>query len=1815
MLISFFMCNSENNSSIIDNSLQCHSGVWFYLDGTLTIICLIFLLYFTYITVLIFYIPNFILEEKESLKKSNSIPDLILLINKIVFILLFDFIKTSESSHWFFIFFLFVFTWANTWSVFFYNNYENKILKKLNQCLGLILFWSIICLIIGKMFQSWNYNGSMHLFLFGTILIVLIFIYHKEKINEFYTLEFKEIDSGEGRLQYIKNFLVLIKKKDKHRNNFITFNTLILIREENCINKNCKLKKYLEMVEKGYQTDYLLYEYCQQLFEMSLKKFPNDNILKANYIVYLVVQMSKKKLAQKIFATMQEYFLHFQNNYIIFCCKNFIESYSPGKKNIFEESNKNIMRSMEYEKIFNSFKDNLLKASTLYYEFWSSLYKSYLQGTEDFIKLNNIGKKLNLLNDKIEENFKKLHNVRGDDLRVINLYTGFLKNVLNNIKKFNDFKNNYISLSNIDKIQEKEIDYSNFDINILNNTDEYRYIITSAEESNFLNILRVSLNICRKFGYNRAELQGKNVTILFCEKIAKLFYDTVMKYVFSIKSNFYNLLEQKKEYYPEIMEYFVDGVTKSKYLYPLYIKTFYAQTEESDHVFVNEFLNDDLALNAIIKNFNENQLDSIVGKESKIYNLCYVLTDKNFKIHIFTPNCQELLGLNSNAINANIDVTSYIEQFKEDFNKVINEENPDKEISKYDNKDKNLLNYMENFKKNHNSTFKTNISQNNISPEKIILYKRYIAENKFSKARLINWKIYDLIQFIAGNKNNSNISGSYRSQNEKQNVDIFFNKKNIFYGNEKERNFLLVVEKAYINDYHYGYRFFFKREKIKCVEKEDEIKSPNNKNNLLFLVKKDNSERKNSVNFKDLDIGDNAKKGEEEVIHSSKTTNFKKFVKMSKSMHINKKEEDIDDDLIDKNSSKSYGIQNFDDDNGLGKKRTSSLKKNLKKKISRFGSSNDIKSKNYYNKIIINQDYIPTSSFNFNLDLDSMSYKPLYSKAEKNLTNILKNKAMIKIKQYQMKKNNLKKHLSFSSYEESYEDSESVEYDEESSSLNSNSPKENKKKENINNNINEKEKHKEKHREHNISQEIEKEYYKVSGLNKIKYMEYDYEQEMIVDKGVKKDIKSEVENIIINYKLKIPTGMDEESIESDFKIKKFISEGEVEKEKSHIGSSINLTNLGIKNQKKNYKEKEIYKKIENALKKNDKENLIIRLYIVVIFSSIVLLVVCGFVLYFILSSLDTIKTNIFLIICSLNLRHYINMGIYYSREISISYMTYNDSNNSMIYYPIYENRDEYIEKQTAELKKVFFEGHNNMELMLGTNFELDKNNSYYLNEKPFETLMRYDINKQRVIKTSLSVAIVQVYSYFYHLIITEASKNKWEEVFNFVDNAMNSLADGFEEVIKIYLSEVHIKCRKFLINGIILFVVIFIVNVVIYFVIKIIYLKIIFRKESYISMFYDIKLSFIKTSMFKCEKFINTINPNDIEIEKEKNDNGDDSISLSDFGQDFLINNEFNNERKNKNNNLNNNQFRKEIKFKEVSQNRIFKLKLFGILFFSFIYISICIWRFIILLNKIEIMGSYIYTMQHYHNNLLNLGNAYREFIYLNFSQMHNIPIYDYLSVAEKELYESFIVDINFMSDNCYVIPGLCKIYSQIQKTPSCEQSYEDKSNKTKKCDYYMEVATSLGFFNFISFFMEEIRIKKNYVLLMDRYFNVEPMTFLNVEAFFNRTIDYFNNPEIYPDINYMIINIILPIINKERNQTSEFILGVIGSKPILFTIFLIIYFILIILLDIFFWHPIINGIKNLIYKTKNMLTIIPVEILESQTNIKNLLGISDLNE
>ena len=1814
-LISIFICSSDNKS-IIHESLECRNGILFHIEATLCSICLCFFTFFSFITIILFFRPDFILEENDVFKKTSSIPDVILFINKIIFIILFDAIRCNESHIWFILFLLFIITFINAFTFFHYSNYENKILMALHKILSLTLFWNVCCLIIGKIFQNSSFNGTFHIFFFGIILIIIIFIYYKEKINEFYIIDIKRIDSSQGQLNYIKRFFNLIKTKDKYRKDFITFNTLILLKEEECIDNNCKIKKYLQMAGKGFESDFILFQYCQQLFEQAIKKFPNDIILKCNYIVFLTVQMNNKKLALKVLSTLIINTFNFQNNYIISCCKKYIKICGTGTKKNFEEQNKNIMKTTEYEKIFEIFKDKLSKASFLYYEFWSSLYRSHLQGSEDFIKLNNIGERLNSLKDIIEQKFNKLYNVKSDDVRVLNLYSGFLKNILNNKIRYNELKNMLLSLSNVDKIQEKEIDFSKFDLKLFNNSDEYKYIIISAEEQNLGIILNISLNACQLFGYNRNELIGKKITILFPKIYHKLFKRYSKQYSNKIKTKFYDLLSQKKEYYPEYIDIFIEGKNKAKYLVLLYFKIFFAQTEENEHVFILNFIyEDDIIINKINETFNINSSNYLYSKELKYYNFCCVLTDLNFNIQLFTANCQELLGLTTDVINANIDITKFIKQFKEEVDKMVYEQNKnnnnenENELPRNKKSNLNILKFAKTFKNKNNltNTYKSNYGENPNSSYKKILYKRYIAENKYSQVHSITWKIHDLMQLLVGEINNdSNLSISNRSNNTKHNkskYEIIFNKRNVFYGNTKERPFLLVVKKALLFGDQVGYKFTFKRQKLKNKDYEDvdELK-----------IKNIEFPQKSKVTFKSFDINNkDDEKNNEEIIHSCHTgkTKISNYIK-----NINKAGENIDN--LEESQSLIH-FQTDDSKNNIDLERSESLKlkKNiLKKKPIKYISLNENKL-NSFNKDLnaIDRNFIPICYFSFSLDLNNMSFIPCFkeNKIDKTI-NFLKNEAMNKIKQYQIMKNNIKKNeLSFSSDDSSYEEIESNEEDNFSSS-NSNTSISNNNNDNNNDNVKKKQtinpNNREKEKEiKSIKEEIEGNYYKIEGLKKIRFMIYDFDQEMIIDKGNNIENKSEVENIIINYKLNISTEIDKDINDPSFTIRKLLSKytnKEIRKEKTKLKN----TNIILINQDKNLKEEETNKRIENSLMKNNTEKLIKEFNIFILLSFIILTVISGFILYFILSSLSKVKNNLYLIIYSTNLRHYTNMGIYFIREIII--LTLDNSDNIYKNMPYYEYRTVYLQNLTDNLKEVFTLGHSNIEAMMGTNFDLSEQNSYNLNIKTFKTVVRSEGNKIRNITSTLSVSITQIYLYFYNIIISGNISYNNDEVFNFIYNSINNVGIGIEEVIKIYLSEVKIKKMQYIIYSLIILIISFIFYAGIFILIKNTYIHIIHKKERYISIFYCINIYFIKTSMLKCEKFINKINPHELLITQEKNnDISNNSMSYSNIDDDNISNNIINKKYNDKYKELNNTNGKK-IKYKEKSKNRKFKMRLFIILLISFFYAAFILWNFIYLVNEVEIMSFYIYHMQHIHNNLLNLYNSYREFLFYKDTKMFNDPIIEYSENIEKEIYETITEDINYIQYNSNKIVGLNKIFLEIQKKNLCMPDYsEDEFFNVNICDNYMKVITSLGFYSFIFFWFEEIRTKKHLFLLIEEK---KDISINNIE---DRVIEYFNMEGFFPDVNYMFNYAILPFINEERNLTMAKIINNIRSKEYIYITLFFLYFLFILILYIFFWRPIINNVKTIINKTKNMLTLIPVDILASQTNIKELLGISDLND
>ena len=1819
LLSSIFIC--ENNSSIIDESLKCRSGLWFYTDSIISSICLIFIVYYSFSSILLFYKPNFIMEENDTLKKTNAIPELVLFANKIIYTITLYSTRYNPDYHWTILITLFISTLLNVISIFYYNNYENLILSRLNKCLSLILFWSICCLTLGKIMQNFDFDGILHLFCFGLVIIVLYFIYYKGEINEFYLIDFNLINTSQKKLKYIRDLLHLIKNKEKCRESFIIFNTLILLKEENCINKNCKMKKYLDLSEKGLESDYILYQYCQQLFELSIKQFPNDIILKANYIIYLVVQMSKKKLAQKILNTMRNEPFRFQNNYIIYCCKKYIEKYISLTKKNFEEENINIMQSFEYEKIFNIFKGNLSKASFLYYEFWSSLYKSHLQGTEDFSKLNDIGEKLNSLIDEIGKIFEQLHRVKSDDAEVLNIYSGFLKNILNNNEKHDQLKNIIDSLSNVDKIQDKEIDFTNLDLKFLNNSDEYKYIIISGEEENLGIILNLSLNVCQIFGYTKSELIGRDIIILLPELFHKQFKKYLIQNTNKVKTKFYEILSHNQEYYPEILEVFIHGKNKSKYLIPLYVKFFFAQSEENEYIYVIELaLEDNLTINKRNKAFSLNRLNSISNsKEAQSFSYCCVLTDFYFNIQTFTPNSQELLGLNSNALNANIDITNFIEQYKEYLDKMIYEENAN-ELSKYEKSDINLINYGDLFKSHLNSTYKASYAPNHVPAGKKIIFKRYIAESKFSELSFITWKFNELIQVLMGNKNiNSNlsltdISNNAKQKNENNNTNI--DKSNIFNEYTKERYFLLVIKKVLVNGKQVGYKFFFRREKFKCVE-DDPSSNKEPENNMHLSIKFNRSLKKANVTFKSNDGDDNSNVNEisndnEEAIHNCKT---EKKGKLSQLANKKKEEGNLEENLtIDsKKLEESYPIERRPT-SPLKKIQNKNKTKNiLKKRHSRFKSVNDLAKYNSFgnheNKLSIDENFIPDSNFNFIIDLESKSFRPSHQiNKSNNALNILKTEALFKVKQYDIIKNNKKKQKIEFSYEGSseVEESESNEDSENFSSEDSSEEEEIQKKE-TKKKISENNKEKgiigNKNKSVNIKEEIEGHYYKVSGLNKIKLMIYDFDQEVIVDTGIKKDNKSEIDNIIMNYKLKIPTALDDDSNDPALKMVNILrkySNKEVKKEKTEIRGSITGSSiLLINTEKKNSKKKEIYKKIENALNKNDREKIITRFFIFILITILVLFGLSSFISFYITSNLEDIKKNLLLIIYMANIRHYTNMGIYYVREMTL--LSLNVSNNEYYNFPSNKNRTDYFYEIKENLKKVFFLGHNNMELFMGVNIDLSKNHSFLLLDKSVKIALFYDQDQKRIVTSSLPISIVQIYSFFYNLILSESIDCDNQEVQNFL---YNSITISLESMVQIFQNEISLR-RKRIINFIGIFCCIcFIVFVVLYFVIYISFLGIIYKKDSYISVFYGINLNFIKTSMIKCEKFIEKINPNELLIAQEKNnDNNDDSYSFFNLDNDLVLLND-----SNKNNEQNNkiiNQNGKKIEHKEAQQVRIFKIKIIVFLVFCYFYLFAVLWKFILSLNQIKTMGDYIYHQQHFQNNFLNLFNAYREFIFNNESQMYNLPVYEYLIKAEKKVHLTQSEDITFVEGNCDAIKGLCNMFSKLQRNHLCI------SNDLNECDKYLQIITSLGFYNFISFWIEEIRFKRNYVLLIDQINQANN----NWKDKRNKTIDLFNFQDVHPEINFLFIHIMLPSLEEERNITLVSIIQNISSNKRVYSILLIIYFLLIIVLYMLYWRPIINNITVLIYKTKNILTIIPVEILAAQTNIKSLLNISDLNE
>ena len=304
-----------------------------------------------------------------------------------------------------------------------------------------------------------------------------------------------------------------------------------------------------------------------------------------------------------------------------------------------------MMQALKYKNYLNEFKILLLKSSSLYYDFWSALYNYHIQGIEDFTKLNEI---------------------RKNDYEIVKLYEIFSKNILNDEEKYSKYNNISKNLSIYNRIKTKEIDFSNFNLGLINESDEKNLLIVSIDEKHKGIIKNISLKACLIFGYQKDEIIGKNMNILIPELFQKIYIKLFNDMSDKTKNEFYNNLLNKINYKPEFIETYACGKNKSKYLIPLHLKLYLVQTEENELVYIIEIINNNLYKEEIYHDFN-------IHDNS---NICSVLTNNNLIIQTFTSNCVDILKFNSNIINSNYDIISFIKHFDDEFqlNNIVNKD-------------------------------------------------------------------------------------------------------------------------------------------------------------------------------------------------------------------------------------------------------------------------------------------------------------------------------------------------------------------------------------------------------------------------------------------------------------------------------------------------------------------------------------------------------------------------------------------------------------------------------------------------------------------------------------------------------------------------------------------------------------------------------------------------------------------------------------------------------------------------------------------------------------------------------------------------------------------------------------------------------------------------------------------------------------------------------------------------------------------------------------------------------------------------------------
>ena len=1786
LLTTIFDC--QNGFAYVSKELICRTGLWFIIDAPLSGIAMALLTLIALITNNLYYKSSFLRDGSDVLKKTNCLPDVVLLFTKIAVIITFILDSGVEDEHWAILFFLILFTGANAYVTFLHQNRINTELKFLNNTLCLAPFLGFTSLLIGKIFKFLGFNGTIFLFfswiIFGAIFILL----YKRRVISFTMINYNEIKNPQDYINYIHNFYTLIINKNNSRSDYTILKSLISKIEVKCINNHCPLKYFEDDISSEILNIFPLLQYVEQLFEYGISKFPNNISLKINFTLFLIMEMNHNKKALINLSNINSEYNSFQESYNIYRCKRLIDIYMSQK-------NRNLFHSFEYKIKVKEFKLMISKTTSLYNDFWTLIIINRLNSTDNLDELNKIGSEMINLNKKLDESYNSLIKLKSDNYSLIKLYTYFFKNVLNDNERYKRRKLKSQNPSQNIGSNSHEVEFSNFDINILKEKDMFKYLILSADKNDLGNIINYSTNICQIFGYNKNELMGKNINFLIPEIFHKEHNILLSNFNEKSKNILFEDLYNRVNYIPEYLEKKVYAITKSKLMVPIKLKSYLVQTEGNELVYIIEFTK----LKDFQKDLKSNELNS----------KCVILTDNNFNIKSFTPNCANYLKLDDSFINSNNNIIDYIKQLNNDYLKKINELY---KLYAFNSTLRNVAN-KEIFSESQNNHV---INYDIPYKEKKKIRKEIVEKNYLGKNEII-WRIKINTKF----QNDETIfNNSIIGYQESNNIYVFY-KKNYY-----EDKFLMEVKKIIINKELLGYYFILKA-KTKAQYNE------NNYSTYDIMIKSDiNSQstskrKKYQYKFKNNNLN-----------HKNNSTLFEKDEEI-----INKREEIFSPKRILKfrsNDKIDFINKNLNNENkvSFSKEINNSLKNND------FAYKSDTNNdENEEDFTMINEDFVPTSSFNFSFDLSSKCYISVYEEKignenkNKILNDILKFQALNKINNHKefldnKEEKDSKIHSSNNIESNESEESENEDEDEEISSsyiYNSHISKEKsdtkdlkryssfKMRDNKNNepkiNTNSGyESENQKNKPIAYKNDIFNSFYKVN-LNKIHFLIYDFNKDIIIDSSNEKT--SKIENIIKNAKQRLSVELKSTDDYPNIII------NNIKDDKKGSISSKDLSKLEPLSE-----EKSVENKIMEAINKENDEDDIVRIYKYSFFGVLILLVCAGLYFYFEINLYLEYRNIMNIIRDILSIKYCNKISLYYIRELTLLNTPDTGIRGGKYLYIPATNRDQYITMIKKNILELFMESQKSMVNFIGSQYSLSKDLDSYLDNTKLIVKLSNSVLKSSIIKNNVIVTIVQLNSAFYNLASsTSPIEQNHADLFNFVYNSLNNFGLAIDILIDTYKNELDMKARYNTIFIQIQMLIYFFVFLIIYIVGIILYSRIIQRKKSYMNVFMNINFDFVISSINKCEEFINKFKlteENTIQEEVVDDNTSEDKVSLLKPERHF----------KETKINLNSNSYRinnkteKKKKF-ECTHDLIFRIifGLFLLIMYSFYFILGFYNLYKINIRGINIKEFYFYV-QHYHLNIIEFFNIYREYLYDNGAIIENDLPYNKLMEKEKIIYGNWTVDINNINHYQRILIDVNEnIANELYKS-LCSYNITDYFKDEDDCIKILGNSYNQDINTFASGFIDELRIKKNVIrLLYDANFIIGNLSEYKTANWFNDfneelnvhkekyfRLDIFNNEYLHSESNIIFINVILPCLDSTRKIIISRVTT--AGQQITYYILISIFVLILMVAYLFYWIPKIRILNRIIYETKNMLKIIPMNILMSDNNIINLLQVSKKN-